>query len=127
MPPLSSLSINQQHAMRSPPPPQGFNAAPSANQFYTTSPMPAPHLQAQPVRQTVHSPAEARIQSWAENVQPQQPKPTPPLQQMWNPELGIKFAGPGANAGGAGSAPNPAASGSKTTGTWDPGSGIRFG
>ncbi|KAK7921290.1 BRO1-like domain-containing protein [Apiospora marii] len=82
--------------------------------------------QQQPSRQSVHSPAEARIQSWAppaETVapQPQQPRANP-MQAMWNPEMGIKFGGGPAPSGApAQGAPK----GGQTT--WDPTAGIRFG
>jgi len=118
MPPLSSLSINQPGVHPGPGP--GYGYAPPPGAF--SSPR---NMQGQPVGRApaVHSPAEAHIQSWADNVAPQQPKPTQPIQQMWAPEMGIKFTqspGPGAGQGtGRG--------GSGSGGTWDPNAGIRFG
>jgi len=97
--------------------------------------------QTPPVRQAMHSPpAEARIQSWADNVTPQQPKPigapVANVQGMWSPDMGIKFAAPPPPP------PQPSAgrgnpqqqSGQQQQGAsgpaggkWEPGNGIRFG
>ncbi|KAK0712548.1 BRO1-like domain-containing protein [Lasiosphaeria miniovina] len=114
MPPLSSLSISQPRAS-----PQPYQSPGSAS-YYTSPPQP------QHLRQVVHSPpAEAHIQSWADNVPQQQPKPMAPMQGAWIPDMGIKFA------------PSPVAGGNPQGGqqggnvpmkkTWDPNSGIRFG
>ncbi|KAI1842757.1 hypothetical protein JX266_011078 [Neoarthrinium moseri] len=117
MPPLHNLSLDQgaqnygQIPGQAPQqPPQGY-----------FSPRQQPQ---QPARQPVQSPAEAHIQSWAppaETVapQPQQPRANP-MQAMWNPDAGIKFAGSPTPA--SSTANNPAAGG-----TWDPTKGIRFG
>ncbi|ORY55127.1 BRO1-like domain-containing protein [Pseudomassariella vexata] len=84
--------------------------------------------QQQAPRQQVHSPAEAHIQSWVpagETVapQPQQPRANP-MQAMWNPEIGIKFAG---GSGGRGTPAANQGPSKPAPGTWDPNSGIRFG
>ncbi|KAF3765734.1 hypothetical protein M406DRAFT_60355 [Cryphonectria parasitica EP155] len=78
----------------------------------------------------VSPPAEARIQSWAreDDAQPPeqpQPRAMPPLQAMWQPGMGIKFA-PSSAPGGGGQPPGQGANGS-VGGKWDPSSGIRFG
>ncbi|KAK4462629.1 pH-response regulator protein palA/prr-1 [Cladorrhinum samala] len=126
MPPLSSLSLNQA-------PPQSQPAQPyeSPNSYYMQSP-PAPQRQSQPAAR--HSavpepPVEAQIQSWADNIPQQQPRPMPHIPTMqgtWMPDMGIKFAGPpsGGNAQGSG---GQAGSSSSARQTWDPNSGIRFG
>ncbi len=115
MPPLSSLSLGH------PPPGQ-----PPADQTYSPAqPPPGPFYQPNPVQarqQPLHSPAEAGIQSWVESVGPPQPTPMQPAQQMWAPEMGIKFSQPPGPGGGQG-----AGGGNKPPGTWNPGSGIRFG
>lgn len=87
-------------------------------------------------------PAEAQIQSWAreDNAQPpEQPQPRmvpPPLQGMWQPDMGIKFApspaaggGGGAGQSGAGGQANAqgGGNGAPIGGKWDPSAGIRFG
>ncbi len=118
MPPLSSLSLS--HQPQSPP----AQAYQNQNSYFTPPP-PQPLA-----RQPVHSPAEAQIQSWAGTIQPQQPKPIPPVASVanmggvWNPEMGINFnrapnsaSLQGAQQGGK----------SPSGGTWDPASGIRFG
>ncbi|KAJ9149861.1 pH-response regulator protein palA/RIM20 [Pleurostoma richardsiae] len=106
MPPLSSLSLQQQ---------QQYRPAQSPNQFYGSPP---PALQQ-------HGPAEPQIQSWADGVQPQQPRPVPAMQNMWNPEMGIKFA---QSPPGGGSAPPPGGGGNAPAGgKWEPSTGIRFG
>lgn len=136
MPPLSSLSLN--HA----PPPQqqsppavhayaslgGRTGTQTPNSYFT-----AAMAASQPPLIHSHSPAEAHIQSWADATvpgPPQQPRPMPPMPQgMWTPDMGIKFAGVGGpvtgagESGGAGAGGNPKPQG----GTWEPGSGIRFG
>lgn len=122
MPPLASMSLNRE-------PQQPDYQGASSGGFYGHTP---------PPRQAAHSgspPAEARIQSWADNVTPQQPKPigapVPNVQGMWSPGMGIKFAQPSAAA--AAGRGNPQAGGHQqggpgpAGGTWEPGSGIRFG
>ncbi|KPM43452.1 pH-response regulator protein palA/prr-1 [Neonectria ditissima] len=106
MPPLSSLNISH-----SPAP--AHNPAPQDQIAYTNHPAPQ--------QQRVQSPAEASIQSWAGETM-QQPRPVQPPQnpmdQMWSPEMGIKFGGP----------PGPASGGqARTPGTWNPNTGIKFG
>lgn len=50
----------------------------------------------------------------------------PPLQGMWNPEMGIKFAqSPGAGGGGQGG--QAGGGGGPVGGKWEPNAGIRFG
>lgn len=117
MPPLSSLSIGQQQAVSQP----SYQPPTSPQQLYQSA-GPAPVAPMSP-------PAEARIQSWAreDNAQPPeqpQPIPVPSLQGMWQPEMGIKFAGPGGNGGGQGSAQG---GNGPVGGKWEPGSAIRFG
>ncbi|KAH8197976.1 hypothetical protein TruAng_007878 [Truncatella angustata] len=119
MPPLHNLNINQ-GAQQNFTPTQNHTPQHQQPQTYYSP----PQQPQQPVRQPVHSPAEARIQSWApptETVapQPQQPRANP-MQAMWNPELGIKFAGSPAPNVGTGNKPPP-------SGPWDPNNGIRFG
>ena len=102
------------------------------------------HQQKQPLNSP---PAEAHIQTWAPANETVAPQPQPPranaLQNMWNPELGIKFGGDGGPA-------SPAPGGmsqhqqqqqqqmppqhqqqqhppAPASGTWNPSSGIRFG
>jgi programmed cell death 6-interacting protein len=131
MPPLSSLSLNPTQ----PPPAQSYQP-PNPTSFYIPPPQQQQQPQPQPIRQSMPSPpAEAHIQSWADNVQQQQPRPMPPIapvatmQGAWTPDMGIKFSGlpaapaPGSNAPGGrqGAAKGPG------RGTWDPNAGIRFG
>jgi programmed cell death 6-interacting protein len=124
MPPLSSLSLNPTQS----PPAQSYQTPNPAS--YYAQPQP------QSSRQTTHAPppVEAQIQSWADNVQPQQPRPMPPvapvasMQGAWTPEMGIRFSGSPASSGS-----NNAQSGRQgaakppARGAWDPNSGIRFG
>ncbi|KAK4120575.1 BRO1-domain-containing protein [Parathielavia appendiculata] len=141
MPPLSSLSLNP--AQPSPPPAQSYQTSNPAS-YYTQQPQ-KPQSYPQPIRQNVHAPpppVEARIQSWADNVQQQQPRPMPPpvapvasMQGAWTPDLGIRFSsgspagGAVGGGGGGGGGNNGVQGGSKppVKGTWDPNSGIRFG
>ncbi|KAK4132135.1 BRO1-domain-containing protein [Trichocladium antarcticum] len=130
MPPLSSLSLNPAQ-----PTPTRAYQAPTPASYYTQPPQQPPQQQPPPVRQNVHSPpAEAHIQSWADNVEQQQPWPMPPIapvasmQGSWTPDMGIRFtglpgpaAGAGAQDGRQGGAKPPA------RGAWDPNAGIRFG
>ncbi|KAL2132272.1 hypothetical protein VTI74DRAFT_3986 [Chaetomium olivicolor] len=135
MPPLSSLSLNPSPA--APPPSQTYQS-PTTVSYYTQQ---APQPQPQPIRQSTHVPpplAEPQIQSWADNVEQQQPRPMPPIasvanmQGAWTPEMGIRFAGAPAVAAAASGSNDPQAGrqgGQKPPprGTWDPNSGIRFG
>ncbi|KAK4675224.1 pH-response regulator protein palA/rim20 [Podospora pseudoanserina] len=127
MPPLASLSMRSNQPQS--PPPQAYQS-PAPSSYYMQSP------QRQPVRAPgVHSPpVEAQIQSWADNVPQQQPKPMPPIASMqgaWMPNMGIKFSEAG--AGGSGGSPGQGqqqgggSSSGPVRGTWDPNSGIRFG
>lgn len=127
MPPLSSLSINpQQHQQQ--PAHQGYQSTSGPASYYVNQQSPP---QPQPIRQPViHSPpAEAQIQSWADNLEQEHPKPKPPpapvanMGGAWLPEMGIKFAP--APAGGAGSS-SSGGSGPHSK-TWEPSKGIRFG
>ncbi|KAI6083910.1 BRO1-domain-containing protein [Hypoxylon rubiginosum] len=138
MPPLNNLNLGgpQGHMqpVQSPPPPvstwnsntgyQGqLQPQPPSNSFLPPS---------QP-RQSVPPPAEAQIQSWApagETVAPQpQPPRANPMQAVWNPGAGIKFANtPPPAASPAGSSGGAAGnSGQPASGTWDRNSAIRFG
>lgn len=125
MPPLASMSLNQQQQQQQQPPRESYQAS---NIYYNNQQQQPPA----PVRQPVHSPpAEARIQSWADNVTPQQPKPigapVATMQGMWSPDMGIKFAPPpGAGRGNPQSGQQQGGPG-PSDGTWQPGSGIRFG
>ncbi len=125
MPPLSSLSLNPAQ----PPPAQSYQA-PNPASYYS----PPPPQQA---RQSAHAlpHVEAQIQSWADNVEQQQPRPMPPaapvanMQGPWTPDMGIRFSGLPAAGGSNNNAQtgrqgggNPAA-----RGTWEPTTGIRFG
>ncbi|KAK4149089.1 pH-response regulator protein palA/prr-1 [Chaetomidium leptoderma] len=123
MPPLSSLSLNPTRS-----PPAHSYQTPTPASYYTQPPQPQP----QAARQSIHgSPlVEAQIQSWADNVQQQQPRPMPPvapvasMQGSWTPDMGIRFSGL-PPAGGS----NNAQGGAKppARGAWDPNAGIRFG
>ncbi|KAK3988835.1 pH-response regulator protein palA/prr-1 [Cladorrhinum sp. PSN332] len=123
MPPLSSLSLNP-----APTQSQPVQAYQQSNSYYMQSPPTPPR---QPIRQSVVAqspPVEAQIQSWADNVPPQQPRPMPPISSMqgsWMPDMGIKFAG--ASGGGNAQGQGGQAGSSATRQTWDPNSGIRFG
>ncbi|KAK4145147.1 BRO1-like domain-containing protein [Dichotomopilus funicola] len=139
MPPLSSLSLNQPH----PPPHAQSYPTPDPTSYRTISHQ-LPQQQYQQPRQPVRGPppAEARIQSWADNVQQQQPRPLAPvgsaaaMQGAWNPDMGIRFAGPpsaaaasGSPAGGQQDGTAGLGRGGKPPGpgTWEPTTGIRFG
>ncbi|KAK4101277.1 BRO1-domain-containing protein [Parathielavia hyrcaniae] len=146
MPPLSSLSLNPAQ-QQSPPPPaaQAYQNSSSPASYYTQQNQ-HPQSYPQPIRQNVQARpplVEARIQSWADNVQQQQPRPMPPpvasLQGAWTPDMGIRFSsgspagggGGGGGGGGSGGGNNGAqgGGGSKPAGRgmWDPNGGIRFG
>ncbi|KAK3306178.1 BRO1-like domain-containing protein [Chaetomium strumarium] len=130
MPSLSSLSLNP--------------APPSASTSYYAQPprqQEQQQQQQQVSRQSVHAPpppAEAQIQSWADHVPPQQPRPMPPpisnnatssMQGAWRPDMGIRFAGqPSPPAGPGSTNSNNAQAGTGRQGrTWEPSAGIRFG
>jgi programmed cell death 6-interacting protein len=100
-----------------PPPDQSYHQSPSS--FYSQ--------QAPPSRQPLHSPAEARIQSWADQLEPQQPKPIPPIAPVWSPDMGIKFAGSPAGGAPQGGQQQGGGGNGPAGGTWEPGKGIRFG
>lgn len=134
MPPLASLSLNPVQ----PPSTQAYTSSNPAT-YYAQSPPAQPpppqHQQPQPIRQSRPSPpAEAQIQSWADQVPQQQPRPMPPpapvanMHGAWTPEMGIRFAGlPAAATGGGSANAREAATKGPVRGTWDPSSGIRFG
>lgn len=120
MPPLSSLGIGQQQ--HGPPQPSYQSPQGQPQQFYQNSPAPVAPMS---------PPAEAHIQSWARNGQPpEQPQPRqsmPPLQAMWQPDMGIKFA-PSPSAGASGGQGGPVSGGKAPVGgKWEPGAGIKFG
>ncbi|KAK4183359.1 pH-response regulator protein palA/prr-1 [Podospora australis] len=129
MPTLSSLSIQQPPiSARDQSPPTQTYQSPTPSSYYTQT----PSRQPQPTRQAVHAspPVEAHIQSWADNVSPQQPRPMPPITARsgaWMPDMGIKFAGPGGGPSSQGGSQQGNASNPSGRGTWDPNSGIRFG
>jgi len=134
MPPLNSLSLGGAGQQQPPPLQQAQSSGGYMHQ----------HQQKQPLNSP---PAEAHIQTWAPANETVAPQPQPPranaLQNMWNPELGIKFGGDGGPA-------SPAPGGmsqhqqqqqqqmppqhqqqqhppAPASGTWNPSSGIRFG
>ncbi|KAK3486934.1 pH-response regulator protein palA/rim-20 [Neurospora hispaniola] len=112
MPPLSSLNMHQssfsyqqqqQHHQQPPPPPPQI-------------PFPEPIQPHQPIVEQAH------IQSWADNVPQQQPKPVAP--GAWAPNMGIKFGSPvaqGQQHQQEQGQPGP------VNATWDPSQGIRAG
>ncbi|KAI0006984.1 BRO1-like domain-containing protein [Xylariaceae sp. FL0662B] len=168
MPPLNNLSLGgaaQQSSSRVQTPASssgqaGWNGGGVAAYQSGQSP---PQSQPQPLPQTSHFAApppqpplaqtqtqtQIPVQSWSSPVapQPQPPLRANPIQAMWNPELGIKFAGPPPTAGSGAGTPAVASSSSSgvgvgvgggggasqaynnrpVSGTWDPNSGIRFG
>ncbi|KAL2157315.1 hypothetical protein VTH06DRAFT_6253 [Thermothelomyces fergusii] len=128
MPPLASLSLGPSQSQQA----SSYQGPDPASYYTPTQPL-------EPRQNSVHAhqiprPVEAQIQSWADNVEQQQPRPKPAvapvaaIQGAWTPEVGIRFSGPpaaGANGGpGAGrqGGGNP-----PVRGTWDPTAGIRFG
>lgn len=141
MPPLSNLSLGtQQGHVQQPVQPtgpslNGWDAAAYQGQQQRQSQssfLPPP---TQP-RQQVQSPLEAQIQSWApagETVAPQpQPPRANPMQGVWNPGVGIKFANTPPPAGAASSSGghpgnNAQQDTRQVSGTWDRNSAIRFG
>ncbi|SPQ24265.1 cb4f57de-5c5e-4aa1-b4ad-3e729a5f779b [Thermothielavioides terrestris] len=153
MPPLSSLSLNPVPAAHPPQPPPAttYQNSPPAS-YYTQRPptQPQPHSarQSAPAPPPLQPTEPAQIQSCADDVPPQQPRPMPPVAPManmqgaWTPEIGIRFAGspappPAAAAAAGGSnggnnAPGgrqaaAAAAKPPVRGTWEPSAGIRFG
>ncbi|KAK8107922.1 pH-response regulator protein palA/prr-1 [Apiospora kogelbergensis] len=121
MPPLHGLSLDHQQQHQA-----AQNYAPVQIQQQQQQAQQSQQQQPPPQRQSVHSPAEARIQSWAPPAETVAPQPQPPranpMQAMWNPEMGIKFGGGPAPSG----APGQGAPKSGQN-TWDPKAGIRFG
>ncbi|SPO03635.1 probable pH-response regulator palA protein [Cephalotrichum gorgonifer] len=128
LPPLSTLNISRS-PMHSPPA-ATYNAGASEGYFSPqvasgqTPPAMATQAQAQAQAQA-QSQAQAQpepqppYRSWADStVSPQQPRPVAPLQGMWTPDAGIKFAS---------AAPARSGSPTKAKGTWNPGAGIKFG
>ncbi|ROW06594.1 hypothetical protein VMCG_04254 [Cytospora schulzeri] len=121
MPTLSSLGLSQQqHGL---PQPSYQSPQSPPQQFYQKSPAPVAPMS---------PPVEAHIQSWARDGHsqpPEQPQPRqsmPPLQAMWQPEMGIKFASSPVSGGSAqGGAPSSGKA--PVGGKWEPGAGIRFG
>ncbi|KAK4172330.1 putative pH-response regulator protein [Triangularia setosa] len=127
MPLLASLSMRPSQPQS--PPAQGYQS-PAPSSYYMQSPP------RQPVRAAAaHSPpVEAQIQSWADNVPQQQPRPMPPIasiQGTWMPDMGIKFSGGGAGGSGGAAGQGQQQGGGNPSGpvrgTWDPSTGIRFG
>lgn len=151
MPPLGNLSLGGPQgrvpSVHSPTPSTGsWNGAAG----YPGQAQPQPQIQPQPPQnsflppqqprqQPVQAPAEAHIQSWApagETVAPQpQPPRANPMQGVWNPGAGIKFANtpPPPNSGGGGGGGGSDVGGGAQQerrpagGTWDRNSAIRFG
>lgn len=142
MPPLSNLNLGgQQERVQQPVQPtsssSGWNGGTGyqdqLQQSQQTSFLPPPN----PSRQQIQSPAEAHIQSWVpagETVAPQpQPPRANPMQSVWSPGTGIKFANTppptGAAAGGGGNIGSNAQQEKRppVAGTWDRNSAIRFG
>ncbi|KAI0142302.1 BRO1-domain-containing protein [Hypoxylon sp. NC0597] len=141
MPPLSNLSLGtQQGHVQQPVQPTG----PSLNGWDATAYQGQQQRQSQSSflppptqpRQQVQSPLEAQIQSWApagETVAPQpQPPRANPMQGVWNPGVGIKFANTPPPAGAASSSGghpgnNTQQDTRQVSGTWDRNSAIRFG
>lgn len=138
MPPLSNLSLGGQQSHMQQPVPSASSSTyglddgtsyQSQRQQQPPNSFMSPPTQP---RQPVQSPPEARIQSWApanETVAPQpQPPRANPMQGVWNPGAGIKFAStppiPDASqAGGSNTQQDKRA----VSGTWDRNSAIRFG
>ncbi|KAI1107432.1 BRO1-domain-containing protein [Jackrogersella minutella] len=139
MPPLNNLSLGGQQSRVQQPVPSASSSSYGLDsgtgyqgqlqQQPQNSFMPVP---TQP-RQQVQSPAEARIQSWApagETVAPQPQLPRAnPMQGVWNPGAGIKFANtPPPSSGGGENVGNSSQQEKKAvSGTWDRNSAIRFG
>jgi programmed cell death 6-interacting protein len=125
MPPLSALSLNPPQS----PPSQAYQT-PNPASYYTQSPP-------QPARQSIHQPPPVapQIQSWADNIEQQQPRPMPPvapvanMQGAWTPDMGIRFTGLPPAGGNDNGAQGGRQGGGKPSarGTWEPSTGIRFG
>lgn len=141
MPPLGNLSLNQRDHVQPPPASPGSwngalkyqHPAPPPAQAETSYHSGQSAAAAPPRQQQVPRPAEAHIQSWApasETValQPQQLRANP-VQHIWNQEIPLKFASPGASSSATTTSPAapPHAGKPQGGGTWDPNSGIRFG
>ncbi|OTA91726.1 hypothetical protein M434DRAFT_397004 [Hypoxylon sp. CO27-5] len=141
MPPLSNLSLGaQQSHVQQPVQPtgpslngwdaagyQGQQQQQSQSSFLPPPPQP---------RQQVQSPLEAQIQSWASTSETVAPQPQPPranpMQGVWNPGVGIKFASTpppasAASSGGGHQGNNTQQDKRQVSGTWDRNSAIRFG
>ncbi|XDG03201.1 hypothetical protein ABKA04_002816 [Annulohypoxylon sp. FPYF3050] len=138
MPPLGNLSLGGQQSHMQQPVPSASSSTyglddgtsyQSQRQQQPPNSFMSPPTQP---RQPVQSPPEARIQSWApanETVAPQpQPPRANPMQGVWNPGSGIKFAStpPIPDAGQAGGS-NTQQDKRAVSGTWDRNSAIRFG
>ncbi|KAI1388663.1 BRO1-domain-containing protein [Hypoxylon trugodes] len=137
MPPLGNLNLGGQPSHGQPPiqqniPSNGWDNG-SGYQGQVHQPpqnsymMPPPQSQ-----QQIHTPAEAHIQSWApagETVAPQpQPPRANPMQGVWNPGAGIKFANsPPAASPATGAGGNKSQEQRPVSRTWDRNSAIRFG
>ena len=146
MPPLQGLSLGQQQ--QPPPiPPQAQHHQQKRSIHSPPAIAPASLAQTQPAQ----TPPWASPPTVAAQPQPQPQQPQPqrtnpiPMQAMWNPDMGIRFAGP------ASAAPPPAhqqqptpaqpqqqpqppsqsqpqqQAPSHVSGTWNPSAGIRFG
>lgn len=115
MPALSQLSLAQHR----------FGSENHQTHDTAAAPAPAP------------SPLEARIQSWAGNVQPTAPVPLrpqaqaqPPRLGAWTPDMGIRFAHappPQGFASGPEQIPQAGQNQGGRAQAWDPSAGIRFG
>ncbi|KAI1139982.1 BRO1-domain-containing protein [Hypoxylon sp. FL0543] len=141
MPPLNNLSLGGQQGHIQPPlqsggpPSSGWDSAGYQGQQQQQSQSSFLPIPAQPIQQA-QSPLEAQIQSWAaarETVAPQpQPPRANPMQGVWNPGVGIKFANtpPPANtspSSGGHAGTNAQQENRQVGGTWDRNSAIRFG
>ncbi|KAI2634109.1 BRO1-domain-containing protein [Hypomontagnella submonticulosa] len=136
MPPLSNLSLGgQQNRVQQPAQPVNpSNAWDAGTSYQGQLQQQAQNSFLPPPRQQVQSPAEAHIQSWApvsETVAPQpQPPRANPMQGVWNPGVGIKFANtppPTASSNGGNASGSAQQEKGKASGTWDRNSAIRFG
>ncbi|OTB04228.1 hypothetical protein M426DRAFT_165189 [Hypoxylon sp. CI-4A] len=140
MPPLGNLSLGeprQQVVQPTGPSSTGWDSGAGYQGQVQQQPPQNSFLPPQPtqLRQQVPSPAEAPIQSWAppgETVAPQpQPPRANPMQSVWNPGAGIKFANTPPPVGGVGGGSNVGNASQQekkpVSGTWDRNSAIRFG
>ncbi|KAI1434936.1 BRO1-like domain-containing protein [Xylaria sp. CBS 124048] len=130
MPPLSSLSLNQQQKRASAGVRNGVNHHQRLSQSLDQTEN--SYYGPQPVAQPVHSPPQAHIQSYApgaETVAPQLHQPRAnPVQHIWNQEMPLKFGSSSSGSSITSQTPpqhhhNP----KPPNGVWDPSSGIRFG